>query len=200
MTSPNTSATTDSGVIVLDRSLTLLAADRGAAVILNDTTVPENGCSAHPRLPQHLLAIISNSTVTTQVPVTRYVRIGQLDYLCRTYYLHSHSHSHSHNTNGCEPALVIHLARTVAATVTIDEVSSIYHLTEREKQILSGLSSMGLTNKELAERLNISCNTVKFFVRLLMIKMRVTTRAGIVAKLLDRGPAYTEFVALKHVI
>jgi DNA-binding NarL/FixJ family response regulator len=194
MTIPHTSATTASGVIVLDRSLTLLAADRGAAVILNDTTVPDNGCAAHPRLPQQLIAIISNSTVTTQVPVTRYVRIGTLDYLCRTYYLHSH------NTNGCEPALVIHLARTVAAPVTIDEVSSIYHLTEREKQILSGLSSMGLTNKELAERLNISCNTVKLFVRLLMIKMRVTTRAGLVAKLLERGPAYTEPVALKNVI
>ena len=194
MTTPHTAATTDSCVIVLDQSLTPMAADRGASVILSEATVLEDGCSTLSRIPREIIEMIGNRTVTKDVPVTRYVRLGQRDYLCRTYYLHSP------NTNGCEPAVVIHLSRTVAATVTIDEVGSIYHLTEREKQILSGLSSMGLTNKELAERLGISCNTVKLFVRLLMIKMGVTTRAGLVAKLLEKGPAYTEPVALKNVI
>ena len=44
---------------------------------------------------------------------------------------------------------------------------------------------LGLTSKEVAIRMNISPNTVKAFLRLVMGKMGVTTRAGIVAKLLE---------------
>jgi DNA-binding CsgD family transcriptional regulator len=61
-----------------------------------------------------------------------------------------------------------------------------YHLTDREQEALIGVT-MGLTSKELATRMNISPNTVKAFLRLLMIKMGVPTRAGIVGKLLDQN-------------
>jgi DNA-binding CsgD family transcriptional regulator len=62
-----------------------------------------------------------------------------------------------------------------------------YNLTERERQALEGIS-MGLSNKQLSERMNISPNTVRAFLRLVMVKMSVTSRSAIVAKLLqDRG-------------
>jgi DNA-binding CsgD family transcriptional regulator len=44
-----------------------------------------------------------------------------------------------------------------------------------------------LTSKEIATRLEISPNTVKAFVRLVMVKMGVTTRSGIVGKLLSQA-------------
>jgi DNA-binding CsgD family transcriptional regulator len=44
---------------------------------------------------------------------------------------------------------------------------------------------MGLATKELATRLNISPNTVKAFLRLVMIKMGVATRGEMFAKLLE---------------
>jgi DNA-binding CsgD family transcriptional regulator len=40
----------------------------------------------------------------------------------------------------------------------------------------------GLTSKQIADRMTISTNTVKAFLRLIMIKMGVSTRAGIVGK------------------
>ena len=40
----------------------------------------------------------------------------------------------------------------------------------------------GLTSKQIAERMSISTNTVKAFLRLIMIKMDVSTRSGIVGK------------------
>ncbi len=59
-----------------------------------------------------------------------------------------------------------------------------FHLTSREREAVEFLSE-GLTSKEIAQRMGISPNTVKVFLRLVMIKMGVSTRAGIVAKTLN---------------
>ena len=41
----------------------------------------------------------------------------------------------------------------------------------------------GLTSKEIAVRMGISPNTVKAFLRLVMVKMGVSTRSGIVGRI-----------------
>jgi DNA-binding NarL/FixJ family response regulator len=43
---------------------------------------------------------------------------------------------------------------------------------------------LGLTDKQIADKMDISPNTVKCFVRLIMIKMGVGTRTGVMAKIL----------------
>jgi DNA-binding CsgD family transcriptional regulator len=59
-----------------------------------------------------------------------------------------------------------------------------YGLTDREREVMEGVS-LGLTTKMLGDRMNISPNTVNAFLRMIMIKLGVTTRAGIVGKLLE---------------
>ena len=66
------------------------------------------------------------------------------------------------------------------------QTSQEFHLTHREQEVL-GLLIMGLTNKEIADRMGISANTVKGFVRLVMLKMGTSGRSGIVAKVLLRA-------------
>jgi DNA-binding CsgD family transcriptional regulator len=56
-----------------------------------------------------------------------------------------------------------------------------FHITDREQQVLQFLLE-GLTSKEIADRMKISPNTVKAFLRLIMMKMGVSTRSGIVGK------------------
>ena len=51
---------------------------------------------------------------------------------------------------------------------------------------------MGLSTKGLAREMNISPNTVNAFLRLIMIKMGVTTRAGVVGKVLEQNGANGE--------
>jgi DNA-binding CsgD family transcriptional regulator len=46
----------------------------------------------------------------------------------------------------------------------------------------------GLTSKEIAVRMNISPNTVKAFLRLVMVKMKVSTRSGIAGKITGSRP------------
>jgi len=48
------------------------------------------------------------------------------------------------------------------------------------------LLSEGLTSKEIAVKMNISPNTVKAFLRFIMLKLGVTTRSGILGKINER--------------
>lgn len=65
------------------------------------------------------------------------------------------------------------------------EASRRFNLSPREYETVVQLTH-GLTTKEIARRMDISPNTVKHFVRLIMSKMSVTTRSGILGKLLAR--------------
>jgi DNA-binding CsgD family transcriptional regulator len=78
---------------------------------------------------------------------------------------------------------------TIAITLERDrpllrELVARFQLTDRESEAVQHLSQ-GLTSKEIAQRMNISVNTVKVFLRLVMIKMGVTTRSGVIGKLVQ---------------
>ena len=77
---------------------------------------------------------------------------------------------------------VLHLARELSLDDSLTLISAEYRLTVREQQALR-LVLTGLTSKEVAEQMCISPNTVKAFLRLVMGKMGVSSRTGIVAKL-----------------
>lgn len=72
--------------------------------------------------------------------------------------------------------------RDPGQSTNFSEVTERFHLTLREREMV-GLLTFGLTSKEIADRMNISPNTVKTFFRLVMTKMGVSTRAGIVGKI-----------------
>jgi DNA-binding NarL/FixJ family response regulator len=57
-----------------------------------------------------------------------------------------------------------------------------YHFTPREQET-AALLARGLTNKEIAARMGVSVNTVKAFIRLVMLKVGASTRTGIVSRL-----------------
>lgn len=56
-------------------------------------------------------------------------------------------------------------------------------LTARQEAVAQGLMR-GLTNKELANELALSTHTIKDYVRIIMAKLNVSTRAGVVARLI----------------
>lgn len=82
--------------------------------------------------------------------------------------------------------LVLHLQSEASPGDPVSQVAADYSLTDREKEALTGLA-MGLTSKEVAQRMKISPNTVRAFVRLIMIKMGVNRRSAIMSKLLEHG-------------
>ena len=64
----------------------------------------------------------------------------------------------------------------------IAEISDRFGLTARERETVQFLLE-GFTSKEIAQRMKISPNTVKAFIRLVMVKMGVSTRSGIIGKI-----------------
>ena len=86
-----------------------------------------------------------------------------------------------------QPAFAVLLERDTASSHSaLTEISAQFGLTQRECETVEFLLQ-GLTSKEIANRMNISVNTVKAFIRLVMVKMNVSTRSGIAGKVAGSG-------------
>jgi DNA-binding CsgD family transcriptional regulator len=82
---------------------------------------------------------------------------------------------------------IVIIERKSNESVTIAEISERFGLTAREQETVQFLRE-GLTSKEIAQRMDISPNTVKAFIRLVMVKMGVSTRSGIVGRVVSPRP------------
>jgi len=71
--------------------------------------------------------------------------------------------------------------------IPLSHVAQQFSLTRREREALEYLLR-GLSTKEIANRMTVTANTVKAFLRLIMIKMAVSSRSGIVAKIIGTQP------------
>jgi DNA-binding CsgD family transcriptional regulator len=106
--------------------------------------------------------------------VARFVS-GSRNYLCRAFALNSNKEM-AHD----QPEVALLLERGGSGLDSL-RLAEQYHLTTRERETLRFLV-MGLTNKGIADRMHVSPNTIKAFLRTIMIKTGVSTRSGIVGK------------------
>ena len=166
-----------SGLILLDPTFRIVGLDPGAAAILDDADCLAARQRFGLSVPQTILAALRRCPLGVDSSFRVPLQPGGVAYRCSTYQVESHINS--------SRILALHLERCQCGPDTFDELSSEYRLTDREQEALRGIA-LGLTTKEVAERMNISPNTVKAFLRLIMLKMSVNTRAGITAKLLER--------------
>jgi DNA-binding CsgD family transcriptional regulator len=81
------------------------------------------------------------------------------------------------------PAHALMLERQDCGLVDISSAAALYHLTPREQQALGHLMQ-GMTSKEIANEMGVSPHTVKAFLRLVMGKLQVSTRSGIIGRLI----------------
>jgi DNA-binding CsgD family transcriptional regulator len=173
------------GLIVVDESLSVVGSNSEALQIL---TFPEQ-----PEKIQHLDLWLSRkirSIFVERRPPFRVVedfRSAKRTYRCRTFPLgftlphQNGSRPHNGSSHSSEMVIVM-LERRNSEALTITELSERFGLTTREQETVKYLFE-GLTSKEIAERMQISPNTVKAFSRLVMVKMNVSTRSGIIGKI-----------------
>jgi DNA-binding CsgD family transcriptional regulator len=168
----------DNGILMIDFSLNVVAADRGATAILYDHNRPLSEQGRVSWLSLTSLEAIRDRQSNDIYPSRVGFRVGKHLYSCCTYLLEP--------KNGVvsRTLLALHLTRESHVQDALHQVAIDYHLTDREQEALVGIS-MGLTSKELADQMNISPNTVKAFTRLIMLKMGVSTRTGILGKVLE---------------
>jgi DNA-binding CsgD family transcriptional regulator len=164
------------GVVLVDKSLNLVAANLDAVKILAFPERPETIGNVSDWLTKKIHSCLIDRQASTRPSFVSEFRSAQRTYLCRALPLHS-------GANGpARPALTLILERKPNGGGTVAEISERFGLTAREQETMRLLAE-GFCSKEIAARMKISPNTVKAFVHLVMVKMSVSTRSGIIGKM-----------------
>jgi DNA-binding CsgD family transcriptional regulator len=162
------------GFLLADVNLKPLYANGAAVQILGYGSA---GAAAQGAefLQERIRSILRAERFALECSTTSFLS-GRRRYVCRPFLLESRQ-------NHARPMVALVLERCPREGLDLSEASRLYHLSRRERETVQHLMH-GLTTKEVAECMNVSPNTVKQFVRLIMTKMGVTTRSGIIGKLL----------------
>jgi len=122
--------------------------------------------------------ILSEREAERAMPTVNRICIqGGIVYLLRALKLREHGKSHDHSD-------IMILVERVSQGVRVDQLGDTMKLTPREGEVVQLLLE-GKTNKEIAVCIEIGEYTVKDHIKRIMKKLEVTTRAGIVAKVLQ---------------
>jgi DNA-binding CsgD family transcriptional regulator len=172
------------GLVLLTTSLKPVYANTEAMQIFAYPEAPPSIRSFDIFLAHMVRSVLGNgSGVRTTFPA-EFIS-GRRHYLCRIFSLDSDL-----NLPNClsdQPTLALILERGSWSSVDVSRVAAKFRLTPRELETLKYVIC-GLTNKEIGQRMNISANTVKAFLRFLMTKMDATTRSGVVGKTISLAP------------
>ena len=164
----------EAGFLLADRSLKPIYMNAAASSILcypNESRATANPAAVQERIR----AILPVEPFITGLSPASFLS-GKRRYTCRSFLVESQAHR--------TPAMVaLVLERRPEDPVDVLAVSRHFRLSAREGETVLHLIH-GLTTKQVAQRMRISPNTVKQFVRLIKGKMGVTTRSGIVGKLI----------------
>jgi DNA-binding CsgD family transcriptional regulator len=168
---------------VVTASLSLVASNEEAIQILTFPVLPGKVHRSDPQLKKKIRAFLGNGSGGNGSALVHEFVSGKRSYLCRCFPVNTIV-----NHNPSSPAHVLVFERRTNNSIVMSEVYDRFGVTPREQQAIQ-LLLQGLTSKEIASHMNISPNTVKSFIRLVMVKLGVSTRSGIVGKVLGRVPS-----------
>ena len=163
------------GFVLLDSTLDPVLLNRTAAEILSYPLKPAAQKSQHAFLAERVRRTLLAPHAGGGSPIVAEYRSGKRLYHCRTFRVDAQAKEYS------QLSLAVLFERESSGSFSLRQAAQKYHLTAREQEVLEFLLQ-GLTSKEIANRMGISANTVKAFLRLIMIKMSVSTRSGILGK------------------
>ncbi len=172
-------ATARPGVVVLKNGLNVVAFNAEALHIL---TYPDSADDIHDLnawLSSSVVARLADRRAPNRLSIVPEFKSGKRTYLCNSFPINFSRGTRETNHS----AFALLLERKANGGISIATISARFSLTPREGETVK-LLLQGLTSKEIAERMEISPNTVKAFLRLVMVKMGVSTRSGIIGKLL----------------
>jgi DNA-binding CsgD family transcriptional regulator len=169
------------GFVLLDSTLNPVLLNRIAAEILSYPQQPGAQKGKHAFFAERIRSTLLAPHASSGSPIVAEFRSGKRLYHCRTFRVDPQAKEYS------ELFLAVLFEREAPGSSSLRQAAQKYHLTPREHQVLEFLLQ-GLTSKEIANRMGISANTVKAFLRLIMVKMAVSTRSGILGKAVTSLP------------
>ncbi len=167
------------GFILINRELQPVAFNSAALQILAYPTKSDHVHRPVLFLKDEIKTRLLKSNVNGDLQFAKDYISGRRRYICRSFRLDGATNT------GESLAVCLLLERHCFSATEWSEALAQFDLTARELETVTLLVE-GLTSKQIANRMNISPNTVKAFLRLVMVKMDVSTRSGIVGKIV--GP------------
>lgn len=164
------------GLLLLGSSHNPIYANSEAIEILAYPDKPAKPKSPDVFLVKKIQLLLKNPSSPQSGFVNEFMS-GKRRYVCRAFSLDSHSGNSSN-----QPSMAVLIERGGKIPRDTWHLAEQFRLSQRERETVEYLLH-GLTSKEIATRMNISPNTVKVFVRLIMVKMGASTRSGIVGKI-----------------
>ena len=161
------------GVLLLDLQLRPIHFNAESASILAYPKPPKGVPSLDSVLP-----VINGQLRGPSNPAPDGFTSGRRRYICRAFLLDSANRAGSR----VQPRFVVTLERVRRAPqVDVSQWSEQNQLTTRERETVEHVLQ-GLSTKEIAMKMSISPSTVKSFLKLIMVKVGASSRAGIIAK------------------
>jgi DNA-binding CsgD family transcriptional regulator len=171
-----TKKSSSEGFLLLDSQMNPIFVNPAAAQIL---AYPQKLETQKKNLNAYLVGKIRSTVLSDQPPngspIVRRFQSGRRQYVSRVFRVDAAADS--------GPFFAVILERASTKSASLLQLSERFHLTTREQEVAQFLLQ-GLTSKEIGTRMQISPNTVKAFLRLIMVKMGVSTRSGVVGKAL----------------
>src|SRR5258708_5196295 len=165
------------GFLLLDSSLSIVSFNGEAVQILSYPDNVENLTSSELLLTETIRSRLITQPSSGESVFIKEFKSGRRHYFCRAFLIDSHAKEPG------QPTTAVLLERGPSGLVLLSQVCQQFNLTQREQEVLVHLLQ-GIRNKEIANRMNISPNTVRAFLGLIMIKTGVTSRSAIVGKIL----------------
>jgi len=165
---------TSTGFVLTDLDFNLIYANSTALGILCYPRKHTEIVDTAPFIQQQIRSMLRAERFSNDVVPAPFFS-GLRRYICRPFRLDS-------DERGAKVALVLDRRRSDG--IEAEEVAQRFRLSPREAETIRYLSR-GLTTKEIAHEMSVSPNTIKQFMRLIMSKMGVTTRLGILCKIVS---------------
>lgn len=170
--------TNSAGFLLLDNSLRPLYANQEALSALAYPTNLSKNNGPDSLLESQVQSLFEGSNGSRRLKNNGSLASGKRCYQVRVFSVKSPL------ANGFKPAVAILLERDKKPKVDLSHLHGRFRLTQREVETVDHLVH-GRNTQQIAERMGISPNTVKAFLRSIMMKMGADSRAGIIAKILQ---------------
>jgi DNA-binding CsgD family transcriptional regulator len=173
---PEVTAKAGSGFLLLDSERKPISFNAEAVQILSYPDTAAKSKEPESFLTDKIRSLLMSRQTGEGMPFVTEFRSGRRRYFCRAFYVDA-------GTNEAGQRIAILMERGPSGLVPLAKVSQHFNLTHREREALEYLLQ-GLSSKEIANRMGISPNTVKTFLRLIMIKTGVSSRSAVVRKVM----------------
>ena len=171
---------TTTGFLLLDASLRPIFANEEALAILAYPGVPSKQ-GFNNFVQSRIRSLVSSNGSHNGFSPFKFV--NEIASGNRRYQLRAFSMK-SNPGIGRGPAIAVLLERNYDGGLNLESVAREFRLTRRERETVD-LLLQDLSTKQIADRMGISPNTAKAFLRSVMIKVGAENRTGIVARILQ---------------